>query len=148
MKIKTFIIKVLKLIAIILLLSTLLVLAIKKQALFSNDRVSIHIFRGDIHLRIQMFLFFYFMQVLLTYSQQHNFIYLSINFIKQIVFTKSGKYDYIINFELLHKKSVIIQTENIFKVRTVRTFFIYGAPKGSRTPNLQIRSLTLYPIEL
>ena len=28
-------------------------------------------------------------------------------FNEKIVFTKSGKYDYIINFELLHKKSVI-----------------------------------------
>jgi hypothetical protein len=29
-----------------------------------------------------------------------------------------------------------------------RKIFKNGAPKRSRTPNLQIRSLTLYPIEL
>lgn len=55
MKTKTFIIKVLNLIAIILLLSTLLVLAIKNR--HSSALISVKPnFGGDIHLQNQMFL--------------------------------------------------------------------------------------------
>ena len=35
------------------------------------------------------------------------------------------------------------ETENCLEICSLN-----GAPKESRTPNLQIRSLTLYPIEL
>ena len=59
MKKRTFIIKFFRLIAIILLLLTLLVIAIKIWHSFISDWVSIlSIFRGDIHLQNWMFLFF------------------------------------------------------------------------------------------
>ena len=58
MKTKTFIIKVLRLIAIILLLSTLLVLAIKNRHSSALIECHTHLIRGDIHLQNQMFLFF------------------------------------------------------------------------------------------
>ena len=59
MKKRTFIIKVLRLIAIILLLLTLLVIAIKIWHSFISDWVSTPIkLEGDIHLQNRMFLFF------------------------------------------------------------------------------------------
>ena len=68
MKKRTFIIKVLRLIAIILLLLTLLVIAIKKWHYFIDDWVSKLLFRGDIHLQIRMFLFFIIWSFLHTYT--------------------------------------------------------------------------------
>ncbi len=66
MKTKTFILKVLKLIAIILLLSTLLVLAIKNRhssALIECPTLIEAAFTCDSNVPL-----FYFMQVSLTYS--------------------------------------------------------------------------------
>ena len=73
MKTKTFILKFLRLISLILLLSTLLVLVVKTKikTLFIKIECQKTSIEGDIHFQINVPLF-YFMQVFLLHTYYHN----------------------------------------------------------------------------